>query len=106
MKKDSTWNFDDNYQNLAGTKVAVGSGTNQEKLLLEWKKKLEATGKTFEVKYFQDQNAVNLALSSGKIDIYFGPNPGVQYHISQDASGNSPTAAPAPSPAPGRPCRG
>ncbi len=91
VKKDSTWNFDDNYQNLAGTKVAVGSGTNQEKLLLEWKKKLEATGKTFEVKYFQDQNAVNLALSSGKIDIYFGPNPGVQYHISQDASGNSPT---------------
>lgn len=23
VKKDSTWNFDDNYQNLAGTKVAV-----------------------------------------------------------------------------------
>ena len=91
VKKDSTWNFGDTYQNLAGTKVAVGSGTNQEKLLLEWKKKLEATGKTFEVKYFQDQNAVNLALSSGKIDIYFGPNPGIQYHISQNAGGNSPT---------------
>jgi len=52
VNKNSTWNFNGNYQNLAGTTVAVGSG---------------------------------------KIDIYFGPNPTIQYHISQGANGNSPT---------------
>src|SRR4051812_19178608 len=50
--KASTWNFDGKYENLAGQRVAVSSGTNQEKILLEWKAKLEAAGKTLEVKYF------------------------------------------------------
>jgi polar amino acid transport system substrate-binding protein len=91
VKKNSPWNFDGNFENLAGKTVAVGSGTNQEKLLLEWKTKLKAEGKTINVKYFQDQNGVNVALASGRIDIYFGPNPGVQYHIAQDASSPSPS---------------
>lgn len=83
VTKDSTWNFDGRYENLAGKNVAVGSGTNQEKILLEWKSKLEAAGKTLNVKYFPDQNSVNLALTSGKIDAYFGPNPGIAYHVAQ-----------------------
>ena len=33
--KSSNWNFAGNYQNLAGQTVAVSSGTNQEKILLE-----------------------------------------------------------------------
>jgi polar amino acid transport system substrate-binding protein len=91
VNKNSTWNFDGKYQNLAGTTVAVGSGTNQEKILLEWKKQLETEGKTFTVKYFPNQNGSNLALASGKIDVYFGPNPSIQYHISQGTGGTSPT---------------
>jgi polar amino acid transport system substrate-binding protein len=83
VKKDSTWEFGGDYQTLAGKTVSVGRGTNQEKILLEWKSKLEKEGKALTVKYFPDQNGVNLALSSGQIDAYFGPNPGIQYHIAQ-----------------------
>lgn len=91
VNKDSTWNFDGKYQNLAGLTVSVGSGTNQEKILLEWKTKLAAEGKKLDLKYFPDQNAVNLALASGKIDAYFGPNPGIQYHVAQTAKTPNPT---------------
>ncbi|MEU6228807.1 transporter substrate-binding domain-containing protein [Streptomyces sp. NPDC047042] len=87
----STWNFDDNYENLAGRTVSVGAGTNQEKILLEWKGKLEKEGKKLNIKYFQDSNSLYLALSSGKIDAYFGPNPGIAYHITQVAKTPNPT---------------
>ncbi|NEA63392.1 transporter substrate-binding domain-containing protein [Streptomyces sp. SID12488] len=87
----STWNFDGNYENLAGQTVSVGAGTNQEKILLEWKGKLEKEGKKLTVKYFQDNNSLYLALSSGKIDAYFGPNPGIAYHVTQVAKTPNPT---------------
>ncbi|MFE5034958.1 ABC transporter substrate-binding protein [Streptomyces sp. NPDC056683] len=90
VPKKSTWNFDGNYENLAGKTVSVSAGTNQEKILLEWKKKLESEGKKLTVKYFQDSNSVYLALSSGKIDAYLGPNPGIAYHNKQTA--NTPNA--------------
>jgi polar amino acid transport system substrate-binding protein len=90
VSKKSTWNFDGNYENLAGKTVSVSSGTNQEKILLEWKAKLAKQGKKFTVKYFQDNNSVYLALSSGRIDTYFGPNPGIAYHNRQVA--NTPRA--------------
>ena len=89
--KSSTWNFDGDYENLAGKTVAVGSGTNQEKILLEWQTKLKAEGKTLTVKYYPDDNATELALASGKIDAYFGPNPGIAYHIKQAANTTNPT---------------
>ncbi|MER6957089.1 MULTISPECIES: transporter substrate-binding domain-containing protein [unclassified Streptomyces] len=85
VKKSNTWNFDGNYENLAGLTVTVGSGTNQEKILLEWKKKLESEGKKLTVKYYPDRNGIYLALASGKIDAYFGPNPGIAYNVSQTA---------------------
>ncbi|KOG47218.1 ABC transporter substrate-binding protein [Streptomyces virginiae] len=89
--KDNPWNFGGDYRNLAGRTVAVGSGTNQEKILLEWQKKLQAEGKDITVKYFPDANSTYLALSGKKIDISFGPNPAIAYHITQTASGSSPT---------------
>ncbi|MEU6511138.1 ABC transporter substrate-binding protein [Streptomyces sp. NPDC046942] len=81
----STWNFAGNYENLAGKTVGVGSGTNQEKILLEWQAKLAKEGKKLTVKYYPDQNAYSLALNSGKIDAYFGPNPGVAYRVQKTA---------------------
>jgi polar amino acid transport system substrate-binding protein len=90
VPKKSTWNFDGNYENLAGKTVAVGSGTNQEKILLEWKAKLAKEGKKLTVKYFQDSTSTFLALNSGKIDASFGPNPGFAYHNRQVA--NTPNA--------------
>ncbi|MFF4799151.1 transporter substrate-binding domain-containing protein [Streptomyces sp. NPDC001351] len=89
--KSSKWNFDGNYENLAGKTVSVGAGTNQEKILLEWKKKLEGEGKKLTVKYYPDRNGTYLALNSGKIDSFFGPNPGIAYHITQSASTPNPT---------------
>ncbi|MFI9245105.1 transporter substrate-binding domain-containing protein [Streptomyces sp. NPDC053086] len=89
--KKSTWNFDGDYENLAGRTVSVGSGTNQEKILLVWKAKLAKEGKKLTVKYFPDQNAINLALNSGKIDAFFGPNPGVAYRARQTAHTPAPT---------------
>ncbi|MER6977958.1 ABC transporter substrate-binding protein [Streptomyces carpinensis] len=86
VKKDSAWNFDGDYENLAGRTVSVGNGTNQEKILLEWKAKLAKEGKKpLTVKYFQDTNSTYLALSSGKIDAYFGPNPNLAYHAAKTA---------------------
>ncbi|WP_405428124.1 transporter substrate-binding domain-containing protein [Streptomyces erythrochromogenes] len=89
--KESTWDFGGDYRNLAGKTVAVSRGTNQEKILLEWQKKLQSEGKDVEVKYFPDANSVHLALSGRKIDLNFGPNPSIAYHITQTASGNAPT---------------
>ena len=89
--KSSTWNFDGNYENLAGKTVAVGAGTNQEKILEEWQTRLKAQGKTLTIKYFPDDNTTYLALDSGRIDAYFAPNPGVAYHVRQTADTPHPT---------------
>ncbi len=89
--KKSTWEFDNDYKNLAGLTVAVGAGTNQEKLLLTWQSKLKAEGKTLTIKYYPDTNTTNLALASGKIDANFAPNPGIAYHEQQDATSATPT---------------
>ncbi|MET8454361.1 transporter substrate-binding domain-containing protein [Streptomyces sp. NPDC005209] len=89
--KKSTWNFDGNYENLAGKTVAVDNGTNQEKILLEWQTKLKKEGKTLTVKNYASKNTVNLALTGGKIDAYFAANPGIAYHITQTAKSPHPT---------------
>lgn len=89
--KSSTWNFTGDYEALAGQTVAVGAGTNQERILLEWKNKLQKEGKSLTVKYFPDNNSTYLALSSHKIDAYFAPNPGVAYHSAKDANTPNPT---------------
>ncbi|WP_327256959.1 transporter substrate-binding domain-containing protein [Streptomyces sp. NBC_01244] len=89
--KENTWEFGGDYRNLAGRTVSVSKGTNQEKILLEWQKKLQSEGKDITVKYFPDANSVYLALSGKKIDLNFGPNPSIAYHITQTASGNAPT---------------
>ncbi|GAA4267801.1 transporter substrate-binding domain-containing protein [Frondihabitans peucedani] len=91
VKRSSTWEFDGDYENLAGKTVAVSSGTNQEKLLLTWQKKLEAAGKKLTVKYYPDTNSTYLALNSGRIDALFGPNPGIAYQNAQSAKSANPT---------------
>ncbi|MFJ1649569.1 ABC transporter substrate-binding protein [Streptomyces sp. NPDC088258] len=67
---------------VAGRTIAVGSGTNQEKLLVTWseqnvKKGLEPT----DIKYYQRATDYYLALGSGRIDAYLGPNPTAAYHV-------------------------
>ncbi|MFI2509043.1 ABC transporter substrate-binding protein [Streptomyces sp. NPDC018972] len=68
-------------ENVAGRTVAVQSGTNQEKLLIEWSKENEKAGREpVDIKYYQNDSDTYLALRSGRIDLYLGPNPTAAYH--------------------------
>ncbi|MER6470911.1 ABC transporter substrate-binding protein [Streptomyces collinus] len=68
-------------KDVAGKTVAVGSGTNQEKLLIEWSKEdVKAGLKPVDIKYYQNDSDTHLALQSGRIDLYLGPNPTAAYH--------------------------
>ncbi|WP_426593440.1 ABC transporter substrate-binding protein [Cellulomonas sp. McL0617] len=68
---------------IAGLKVAVGSGTNQEKILLEWNKENIAAGLKpidgGEPQYYDQYPDVLLALQSGRVDTYIGPNATAAY---------------------------
>ncbi|RZS89924.1 amino acid ABC transporter substrate-binding protein (PAAT family) [Motilibacter rhizosphaerae] len=75
----STWQFAGDYHNLAGLTVAVGSGTNQEKILLEWQSKVKAEGKKLNGKFYTDDSTIALALRSKQVDAYLGPNPSIAY---------------------------
>jgi len=79
--KGGTWKVTSG-RDIAGKTIAVGSGTNQEKILLDWNEaNIKAGLAPAEVKYFQSQTDYYLALSSHRIDAYFGPNPSVAYHV-------------------------
>lgn len=67
---------------LAGKKVAVGSGTLQEGILLDWDAKNRAAGLApIDIRYYQSATDYYLALASGRIDLYLGPNPTATYHV-------------------------
>ncbi|MEU6813121.1 ABC transporter substrate-binding protein [Streptomyces sp. NPDC046831] len=69
-------------EDVAGRTVAVSSGTNQEKLLVEWSRENVRAGREpVDVKYYQDDSDTYLALQSGRIDLYLGPNPTAAYHV-------------------------
>ncbi|KAA2266577.1 ABC transporter substrate-binding protein [Solihabitans fulvus] len=68
-------------KDVAGKTIAVGSGTNQEKILVSWSQQDERAGlKPVDIKYFQNASDYYLALQSGRIDAYLGPNPSASYH--------------------------
>ena len=77
------WTFTGDHRQLAGLRTSVSRGTNQEKILLEWQAKLRAEGQDVAIAYYPDINAVQLALDSGQIDAYLGPNPGLVYQVKQ-----------------------
>lgn len=60
---------------VAGLTVVVGSGTNQEKILLNWFEENEQNGlEPGEAVYYEDTAAATLALASGRVDAIFQPN--------------------------------
>ncbi|WP_169984952.1 ABC transporter substrate-binding protein [Microbispora sp. H10836] len=66
---------------VAGLSVAVGSGTNQEKILLGWDKQNRTVGlKPVRIQYYKQPADTYLALKSGRIQAYFAPNPTSAYH--------------------------
>ncbi len=69
-------------KDIAGKTVAVSSGTLQEAILLDWNKQNVAAGlKPATPKYYQSATDYYLALESGRIDLYLGPNPTSTYHV-------------------------
>ncbi|MGK5172206.1 ABC transporter substrate-binding protein [Geodermatophilus sp. CPCC 205761] len=68
---------------VAGLTIAVGSGTNQERILLDWNAQNEAAGlEPAQLEYFANSADTLLALQSGRIDTYIGPNPTAVYQQS------------------------
>ena len=67
-------------KDIAGLRVIVGAGTNQEKILVEWDKQNQAAGlKAAEFQYYDDSAASQLALQSGRADVEFNPNAQLAY---------------------------
>lgn len=78
-KKSSTYDIK-GADDISGLKVSVGSGTNQEKILLAWNKELEAKGKApATLQYYSSDADTILALSSGRIDLNIAPYPSTVY---------------------------
>ncbi|MGY1592168.1 ABC transporter substrate-binding protein [Geodermatophilus sp. SYSU D00708] len=70
-------------EDIAGLTVAVGSGTNQERILLDWNARNEAAGlEPAQLEYYANAADALLALQSGRIDTYIGPNPNAVYQQS------------------------
>ncbi|QCB95944.1 ABC transporter substrate-binding protein [Arthrobacter sp. PAMC25564] len=78
-KKNSSYNIKGS-DDISGLKVSVGSGTNQEKILIAWNKELEAKGKApAELQYYSNDADTVLALASGRTDLNLAPYPTVSY---------------------------
>ena len=75
VKKDSPITSISKPEDIAGLRIIVTSGTNQEAVLLAWDKQNQAKGlKPFTPVYSRDEAMLNLTLQSGRADAYFGPN--------------------------------
>ena len=72
-------------EDIAGRTIAVGSGTNQERILLDWNEANEAAGLApATLDYYANAADALLAIRSGRVDAYLGPNPNAVYQQSKD----------------------
>jgi len=82
VPKNSDWQYKDR-KDIAGKRIGVDSGTNQEQLLVDWNAQNVAAGlRPAEIAYFENAGDYYLALASGRLDGYLGPNPTAVYHSS------------------------
>lgn len=73
----------DGAEGISGLRVGVGSGTNQERILLDWNAQLEAEGEEpATLEYYVSAADALLAIQSGRLDTYIGPNPNAVYQES------------------------
>lgn len=67
-------------KDIAGLKIIVGAGTNQEKVLLAWNEANEKAGiAPATLAYYDDQASATLAIQSGRADVFFAPNSVLSY---------------------------
>ena len=75
VKSDSKITQINTAPDIAGKKIIVDSGTNQEAVLLAWDKENRAKGLApLQPVYVTDKAASTLAIQSGRADATFGPN--------------------------------
>ncbi|CAH0229277.1 L-cystine-binding protein FliY [Microbacterium sp. Bi128] len=85
-KADSSVTKVESAPDVAGKRVIVGSGTNQEAILLRWDEENKKNGlKPVEFQYYDDDSASQLAIQSGRADLTFGPNATAAYKAASDA---------------------
>lgn len=73
-------------KDVAGQRVIVGAGTNQEKILLSWMDENKKAGLAETVPvYFEDKAMAILALEAGRADVYFVPNPSGTWRMENGA---------------------
>jgi len=85
-KADSNITKVESALDVAGKRVIVGSGTNQEAILLRWDDENKKNGLApVEFQYFDDDSASQLAIQSGRADLTFGPNATAAYKAATDA---------------------
>ncbi|ABE36295.1 bacterial extracellular solute-binding s, 3 family protein [Paraburkholderia xenovorans LB400] len=71
-------------KDVAGLRVITDSGTNQEKILLEWNKENVARGlKSVQVQYYDDLAVRDVALRSGRADAILSVNSFLAYEAAQ-----------------------
>jgi len=74
VKSDSPITAVNGPADLAGKRVIVGSGTNQERILLGWNAVNEQAGRKPALPvYLTDDASGNLYIQSGRADVFFGP---------------------------------
>jgi polar amino acid transport system substrate-binding protein len=72
-------------EDIAGRTIAVGSGTNQERILLDWNAQDEAAGLVpATLDHYANAADALLAVQSGRVDAYLGPNPNA---VHQESTG-------------------
>ncbi len=65
---------------IAGLRVITASGTNQERITLEWDRlNREAGLAPVEIQYYDDDAASDLAIASGRADVELNPNGPLAY---------------------------
>ena len=85
VKSDSEIDSIKEAKDVAGLKVVVGSGTNQEKILQAWDEENIAAGlDPVQYQYFDDDAAATLAVQSGRADAVFGPNATAAYKAAEN----------------------
>ncbi|MBF7682442.1 ABC transporter substrate-binding protein [Acinetobacter sp. B5B] len=86
VAKDSSIQHISEAKDVAGQRVIVGAGTNQEKILLRWIDENQKQGlATTTPVYFEDKAMAILAIESGRADVYFVPNPSGTWRMENGA---------------------
>jgi polar amino acid transport system substrate-binding protein len=71
-------------KDIAGLRIITGSGTNQERILLEWNNRNLAAGlRPIELQYYDDQAENILTLLAGRADAIFNPNGPLAYEAAR-----------------------